>query len=195
MKQAQQHHRRQGASEAAPPLKLGIPGFAYADLHDPARLGELLEVFDREAAASHPELFAEFQAYRQSRGKDLTPEQISDLLVRMTPLVGDFVARLFNVTELRAEQAAAIRREVDTIFGFKNEVVAKAKAAVKKENPDDWDSDRIRRAIERLTQLLGDDHADIEFRTTSAGLRLHRAAEVPESDDAQTVLKALRGDD
>jgi len=194
MNQAQQSGRRQQTGPQIPSLKPGIPGFQYADLHDPARLGDLLEVFNHELEANHPQLSAEFQNYRETGGNNLTPEQISDLLVRMAPLVGDFVARLFNVTEVRAEQAATIRREVDTVFGFRNEVVAKAKAALKKENAADWDAAAIRREVDCLVRLLGDDHADAEFRTASAGMRLKRAAEEPASDDSGIILERLRND-
>ncbi len=193
MHQAQQHSRHNGTS--APTLKLGFEGFDYADLHEPAQLAALLDVFDREAAANHPKLFKEFNNYRENHGADLTPEQISDLLVRMAPLVGDFVARLFNVTDVRSAQAAAIRREVDTVFGFKNEVIAKAKAAVKKENTADWNGEQLQRAVDRLSQLLGEDQDDDEFLTASAALRLKRATESPESDDARAVLDAIRADD
>ncbi len=195
MTQAQQDTHNAGNTRSTPSLKLGIEGFEYADLHDPNRLGDLLAVFEREAEANHPELYAEFKAYRESQGADLSPEQISDLLVRMAPLVGDFVSRLFNITEVRAEQAAAIRREVDTIYGFKNEVIAKAKSGVKKENADDWDLTAIERAVGSLARLLGENPDDPEFQTASAGMRLKRAAEAPESEDAQTLLQILGEDD
>lgn len=191
MHQAQQNR----ALKEAPPLKLGIPGFEYADLHDPHRLKDLLEVFEREAEAHHPELYAEFRQYRDTRGENLAPEQISDLLVRMAPLVGDFVARLFNVTDVRAAQAAVIRREVDTIFGFKNEVVAKARAGVKKENTTDWNVPQILRGIDCLKRLLGDNHDDIEFVTASTGLRLKRAADAPDGEDARAICQILGEDD
>ena len=194
MTQVQQDSQEAGNTRNPSSLELGIEGFEYADLHDPNRLDDLLAVFEREAEANHPELYTEFKAYCESQGADLSPEQISDLLVRMAPLVGDFVSRLFNITEVRAEQAAAIRREVDTIYGFKNEVIAKAKSAVKKENTSEWDPAAIEQAVSCLAGLLGDNPNDAEFQTASAGMRLKQAAEAPDSDDARLLLKILGQD-
>ncbi len=194
-------HQAQSAQSATDTrtLQPGIPGFDYADLHDPTRLRELLQVFDREAETHHPELFAEFSHYRATGGAELTPEQISDLLVRMAPLVGDFIARLFNVTDVRAAQAAVIRREVDVIFGFKNEIVAKAKAGVKKESIEDWDVPAILRGIDCLKRLLGEDRedaagTDTERLTASTALRLKRAADAPEGDDIRVIHSILADD-
>lgn len=190
MNQAPQSHH----IAKAPALTPGIDGFEYADLHDPARLADLLAVFEREVAANHPELSKEFNKYRDSLGDGLTAGQISDLLVRMAPLVGDFVARLFNVTDVQAEQAARIRGEVDIVFGFKNEVVDKARAGMKKENRDDWDAARIQQAVTRMATLLGKNPDDPEFLTASATLRVKHAIDDPDSEDATHLLAVLQSD-
>ena len=52
----------------------------------------------------------------------MTPEAISDLLVRMGPYVGQFVAKLFNVSEQHQAQSVIIKDEIDTIFKFKNTI-------------------------------------------------------------------------
>ncbi len=119
-------------------LTLGIPGFNYPDLYDSARLKDLLDVFDASVARHDSQLHSEFGAYRQNQGEGLSAEQISDLLVRMGPYVGQFVAKLFNVSEQHQDQAAKIKDEIDTIFAYKNEVVAKLGLAFKDQDTSDW---------------------------------------------------------
>jgi len=103
-------------------LILALPGFEYADLYDPARLAELLDRFARSVKAHDPELFAEFERYRACQGQGMSSPQISDLLVRMAPLVGAFIAHLFNITSVREHQIARIRDEMETVFVYRNEV-------------------------------------------------------------------------
>jgi len=45
-------------------LELGIPGFSYADLHDPLRLPALTAAFDAALEASDAELFARYRDHR-----------------------------------------------------------------------------------------------------------------------------------
>jgi hypothetical protein len=90
-------------------LTLGIPGFEYADLYDPQRLADLLGVFDDSVRKHDPELLAEMTAYRECAGVGMKPEVVSELLVKMAPLVGTFVACLFNVNQVRDQQISHIR--------------------------------------------------------------------------------------
>lgn len=83
---------------------LGIAGFTYADLYDASRLRDLTLVFDRSAQEKDPDLFEAFQTYRNCLGAGMAPEHISDILVKMAPLVGEFVAWLFHVEAERARQ-------------------------------------------------------------------------------------------
>ena len=119
-------------------LKLGISGFRYADLYDPKRLKDLLAVFEQDVNEQDPALFAEFESYRASQGQGMKPEAISDLLVRMAPYVGAFVARLFDVSAERERQIAAIRAEFDSVFIYRNEIVGKLGARFKGENIEEW---------------------------------------------------------
>lgn len=121
-----------------PSLTLGIPGFNYPDLYDSARLKDLLDVFDASVERHDAQLHTEFNAYRQSQGEGLSPEQISDLLVRMGPFVGQFVAKLFNVSEQHQAQAVAIKDEIDTIFTYKNEIVEKLGVTFKGQDTSEW---------------------------------------------------------
>src|SRR5205823_14611672 len=81
------------------------------------------------------------------------PQQISDLLVRMAPFVGMFMARLFKVTQDREHQIALVREEMDTIFTFRREVVMKCEASFKNENPSTWNIPQIQRNLELLIRI------------------------------------------
>ena len=119
-------------------LILGIPGFNYPDLYDSARLKDLLDVFDASVDRHDPQLHSEFKAYRQNQGKGLSPEAISDLLVRMGPYVGQFVAKIFNISDQHQAQGAKIKDEFDSIFTYKNEVVDKLAFVFKGQDTSDW---------------------------------------------------------
>jgi len=119
-------------------LTLGIPSFTYADLYNAARLKDLLDVFDASIKHHDVELYDKFAAYRQNQGVGLKPEEISDLLVNMGPYVGQFVAKLFNVSEQHQEQSVKIKDEIDTIFNFKNEVVEKLAVVFKGQDTSGW---------------------------------------------------------
>ncbi|MGZ5031412.1 MAG: pyridine nucleotide-disulfide oxidoreductase, partial [Methylobacter sp.] len=119
-------------------LTLGIPGFNYPDLYDSARLKDLLDVFDASVERHDSALHNEFKAYRENQGAGLSAEAVSDLLVRMGPYVGQFVAQLFNVTEQHQAQGARIKDELDTIFTYKNEVVEKLGFVFKGQDTSGW---------------------------------------------------------
>ncbi len=136
----------------APSLTLGLPGFTYSDLYQPARLADLLRVFNAEVEADDAGLHHEFEAYRACQGAGITPEAISDLLVRMAPHVGRFVAKLFDVGGERDRQIVAIKEEMDTIFLFRTEVVMKVHARFKGVDAATLDLNRIERQIAALKQ-------------------------------------------
>jgi len=140
--------------EDTTPLELGIPGFEYADLHRPARLLELMAVFDDSVKQHDADLFQAFQAYRDCQGEGMSPEAISDLLVRMAPFVGTFVARLFDVSGEREAQMADIREQFATLFSFRSEVVARLKALLRGEDAADYDLPELDAQLEQLKQAF-----------------------------------------
>jgi NADPH-dependent glutamate synthase beta subunit-like oxidoreductase/NAD(P)H-flavin reductase len=183
---------------------LGIPSFIYPDLYDSARLKDLLVVFDASVERHDPLLHSEFMSYRQNQGAGLSPETISDLLVRMGPYVGQFVAKIFNVTEQHQAQGAKILDEMDSIFLFKNEIVAKLAYAFKGQDTSGWSIPSI---LDRLDLLIeagfpeANEDQDPERRVTRAGaalcsLRSHYKllAKNQSSDyqNADLVVEALR---
>ncbi|MGI9211884.1 MAG: pyridine nucleotide-disulfide oxidoreductase [Methylococcaceae bacterium] len=123
---------------AAHTLTLGIAGFSYADLHDARQLARLTDYFETELAKNNPTLYAEYQAYR-TEATHMKPEVISDLLVRMAPQVGRFVARLFGVETDCDRQRHIITRDFDTVFAFRSLIIEKLAARYRKDKPADQD--------------------------------------------------------
>jgi len=151
---------------------LGIPGFNYPDLYDSARLKDLMDEFDASVLKHDAELHQQFAAYRQNQGEGMAPEAISDLLVRMGPFVGQFVAVLFNVSEHHHEQSRKIKDEIDTIFAYKNEVVAKLNLTFKDQTIDEWDIQGIHDRFELLISAVfptADQDSDPEHRVAQVG--------------------------
>jgi NADPH-dependent glutamate synthase beta subunit-like oxidoreductase/NAD(P)H-flavin reductase len=186
-------------------LALGIPGFVYSDLHDPIRLRDLLQVFDRTLQEKDEGLFAEFEAYRKCRGEGMAPERISDLLVNAAPHVGEFLARLFGVSEPRAAQMRSIQGDFDSVFVYRNEIVGKLATRFKGETAEEWDVPSLRARFDALLQAttpLAERQGDPEgaVSRTAAGLwRLseHYAAiaagKGSHGSDADAHVAALRG--
>jgi NADPH-dependent glutamate synthase beta subunit-like oxidoreductase/NAD(P)H-flavin reductase len=185
-------------------FKLGIPGFNYADLYDSARLKDLLAIFDKTVEQQNPELFAAFQDYRLTQGTGLQPVEISDLLVRIGPYVGQFVAKLFNVSEQHQNQSIKIRDDFDTIFAYKHEVVDKLNTLFKGQDVSQWD---ITATLSRLELLIeagfpeANADTDPERRVARVGAELTRLARRYESiakgqtsdyADADQIVQALR---
>ena len=100
---------------------LGIGGFTFADLHQPARLRDLYQRFAGQVKSTEPELWAEWQQYSE------IPESLSaiargNLVVAMAPHVSRFLSELFSVGAEAAELAAATRA-YDELFRFKIDFV------------------------------------------------------------------------
>ena len=186
-------------------LALGIPGFDYADLHDPARLGDLLAVFDRTAREGDAVLFSEFEAYRNCQGEGMVPERISELLVKMAPHVGEFIARLFNVNDRRTTQMQAITDEFHQVFIYRDEVVGKLATRFKGETVEAWDIGSLRARFDALLEATtpsAERQADLEKAVSRAAVGLWRLSEhyaalaagkSTSLADADAQVSALRG--
>ena len=134
-------------SPAAPPL--GIPGYAFPDLHDPERLASLYDRFCEGVAAADPGFWREWDAYRRSPDAPMPPVVRSNLLVAMAGQVSRFVTRLFAI----GPDAGAIgerTRAEDDLFRFKVDFVrrralplVKAGALVSRSAEDDAAVDRM----------------------------------------------------
>lgn len=156
-------------------LTLGIPGFCYGDLYDPARLADLLDAFDAALKDADAGLHAEYVNYRDTQGQDMAPQAISDLLVRLAPHVGAFLARLFRIEDEHARQQAVIREEVETIFVFRNEIAAKLQTRYKNEDISTWNIQQIHEHLELLIRSAfpeADQDPDRERRLCRVGASL-----------------------
>src|SRR3954470_24636244 len=109
------------AHSPAPDLQLGIPGFRFADLHDPFRLAELTFAFDQFLREADAPLFARYQAHRDGTARLRGPAE-SELLIELGGQVSRFVARLFGVEKECAALRDAAGRDAP-IFRVKREFV------------------------------------------------------------------------
>jgi NADPH-dependent glutamate synthase beta subunit-like oxidoreductase/NAD(P)H-flavin reductase len=116
-------HPERRSPEALPAADdpLGIAGFTFADLHQPARLHALYELFCDEVRRSDAAVWAAWESYR-SNGAALTPIARSNAIVSMAPHVSRFVARLFSVGP-EADAMIAQTRAYDDLFRFKIDFV------------------------------------------------------------------------
>jgi NADPH-dependent glutamate synthase beta subunit-like oxidoreductase/NAD(P)H-flavin reductase len=115
-------------ADGARNFALGLDGFHYGDLFEPARLRELDARFRSELEAADPALSARFEAYRRGNGEggaSLTPPEESELLIAVGRVLGPFVARLFRVEAAHAALVARAERE-QAIFRMKHFVVRRA---------------------------------------------------------------------
>jgi NADPH-dependent glutamate synthase beta subunit-like oxidoreductase/NAD(P)H-flavin reductase len=178
-------------------LTLGISGFQYEDLHEPEGLKRLHDTFIAELAASHADLHREYREYRTSLGQGMAPTAVSDLLVRLAPHVGEFVARLFAVGAVRERQRASIQRELDTVFKFRTEIVAKLDKHFKGVATSDWDGAAVHSALELLIsrgfpEAALDTDAERRVATVAATLIGWSSALTSDDGSARAAVQNLR---
>jgi NADPH-dependent glutamate synthase beta subunit-like oxidoreductase/NAD(P)H-flavin reductase len=108
-------------SGTSPDTPLGIPGFTFADLHQPARLRELYLRFVEAVREAEPEVWAQWDQHRMAP-ETLGPVARAGLIVAVAPHVSRFVTRLFGVGA-EAEALVAATRAYDVLFRFKIDFV------------------------------------------------------------------------
>src|SRR5690242_15264222 len=117
-------------------LTLGIPGYTFADLHDPRRLAELDAEFTREVERSEPELAGLLRSGR-SDPASMPPLQVSEFLVRLAPRLSEFLSRLFPITDgLNALKGRAAEEAV--LSRFKRDFLVRR--AAKAPLPAGWET-------------------------------------------------------
>lgn len=77
---------------------LSLTGFTYADLFSPEGLLRLDTRFLSRLQSDHPELYQQLIAYRQQT-ETLSPIDISELLIRVSTTLEQFLAELFQIEE------------------------------------------------------------------------------------------------
>src|SRR5262245_58199793 len=101
-------------------LQLGFPGFKYADLNRVRRIESLDRAFLSDLDQRDPQLASDFRAYRNSGGTDRDRLQESELLIRIAPHAGSFLARLFRIEDEHHKLCERIKAD-DIIFKWKRQ--------------------------------------------------------------------------
>jgi len=173
------------------PMPLGIDGFSYDDLHNPARLRDLYEEFCSHTATLDPVLWEQWDAYRTAPDAPRPATEVSDLIVRMAPHVSRFVGRLFKI----AGAAGDVRthtHQLDTLFRFKVDFVRKRALPLVKGGAhvsrDSWDV----AVVEKLAQPFS--HLDRERAVAAAGCALLDSEASLRDGGSDTEKAALAAD-
>ncbi|MBX7196374.1 MAG: FAD-dependent oxidoreductase, partial [Sandaracinaceae bacterium] len=128
---------------------LTTSGLSFDDLFAPDALEALDARFLSELAALAPEAHARLLAYRACRGEGMRPQAVSEVLTESAPFLGDFVARLFGVSEAR-RALMTDAQEVAPLFRMQDQLV-KRRAIKRGAVPFDAAHDReVRRVLAAL---------------------------------------------
>src|SRR5262245_37673618 len=114
-------------------LHLGLEGFTFADLYQPAGLRRLHERFVTGLAAADPALAQKFEAYRASGGKGLKAPEESALLIAVARHISTFIGRLFGIAANQQSLASRLQQEL-RLFEFRKEFITRR--VFKKGAPD-----------------------------------------------------------
>jgi NAD(P)H-flavin reductase/NADPH-dependent glutamate synthase beta subunit-like oxidoreductase len=151
-------------------LHLGIPGFAFADLHRADRLRDLYEHFAGELRKVDPDFWAEWESYALDPDAPRPPVEVSRLLMTMSRRVSAFLARLFCIVE-QADAARGATRAQDEIFRFKVEFVRRRVLPMLQKAP----TGSVRAASGQakvVDSLIGDAREDLELAVARAACGL-----------------------
>jgi NADPH-dependent glutamate synthase beta subunit-like oxidoreductase/NAD(P)H-flavin reductase len=143
-------------------FELGIDGFTYRDLYDPARLRDLSARFHAELEREDATLHAALVEYTRARGANLKGTKAeSDLLIAAAAHLSRFVARLFRVEAEREAHAASIRAQ-DAVFEFKNFITRRATKRVPAERALTYDIDSLHASLDSLRRAAFGDTLEVD---------------------------------
>jgi NADPH-dependent glutamate synthase beta subunit-like oxidoreductase/NAD(P)H-flavin reductase len=169
---------------------LGIAGFTFADLHQPARLHALYELYCDEVRRLEPELWAQWEGHRRNPGA-LGAVARSNLIVAIAPHVSRFLARLFSVGP-EVEAMADQTRAYDDLFRFKIDFVRRRALPLLKGHAHVTATADDHALVDRLVAsvsggaAVADRSPEMELALARAGCRLldlDEVARVSGSDD------------
>ena len=178
-------------------FELGVEGFTYRDLYDPARLRDLTARFHAELERDDAALHAALLEYGRARGAGLKGTRAeSELLIAAAPHLSRFVARLFRVEPEREAHAASIRAQ-DAVFEFKNFIARRAVKRVPAEKALTYDIDALHAALDALRRAafadtLGPDDELGVARMTARLLAWEKLSEKGGADGAAPEIGAAR---
>jgi NADPH-dependent glutamate synthase beta subunit-like oxidoreductase/NAD(P)H-flavin reductase len=177
-------------------FSLGIEGFSYPDLYDSNRLAELLVVFDRYLEERDFALAAQFFAYRACQGEGVPPKQVSELLVRTAFYLGEFLAKLFRVEEVRAAKMAQVETEMANVFRYREEIVAEALKRFGQEGAKAWSAQPLKAKFEAMLEALGQgedrEGEDREMAVAALAVRLKRLSQAPAAGELEELRRKLK---
>jgi len=169
-----QNPRAEAASWNFP---LGIPGFRFADLNRVRRIAALDEIFHDELKSADPGLAATYEAYRLMAGQGYDSKVGSEILIRVAPHLGRFIARIFQI-ESEYQQLQQQVLSDGRIFDWKKKFLDK----------------QVLRNRPSLEEMEGWDLSELEFDYRSVvdrWLSQEHLAEDPEKELAETGLCVL----
>ncbi len=157
---------------------LGIAGFSFVDLYSPARLRDLHDEFWRFASTHNAEIANRFASLKTG---DLSRPEQSAVLIDTAAIVGDFIARLFDIVpavyELADETLATER-----IFQFKQDFLRTRIFKRLGEPAIDEDAFRaLDEEVQRLVAAIRERH-DPEVRFAETVLALLEVEKLPANE-------------
>jgi NADPH-dependent glutamate synthase beta subunit-like oxidoreductase/NAD(P)H-flavin reductase len=169
---------------------LGIPGYSFADLHDPERLSSLYDRFCEQVQSDDPALWRDWDAYRSSPDAPLPPIALSNLVIAMAPHVSRFVKRLFDV-DAAAEAVADATRAQDDLFRFKVDFARRRALPLLKGGAPTASTQEDDAIVDALVARAGT--SDRELAVARAGCQLlDREKRNPESRIPDPETEALK---
>ncbi len=177
-------------------LTLHFKNLTFQDLFQPQRLAELTDGFFEEVRARDPEVFRRFNEYRKSKGKGMSPVEISKRLTEMAPYLDDFLGRIFGVEEECARLKLRTTRE-QVIFDVKKEFFVRralrsVTAAAAGNLPVEALDEQVRILMTLVPGLPEDDPELAAAGLIAALLQKDRSAKVALTESARRDTAAMR---
>jgi NADPH-dependent glutamate synthase beta subunit-like oxidoreductase/NAD(P)H-flavin reductase len=166
---------------------LGIPGYTFADLHEPSRLASLYDRFCEEVQARDAGFWDDWDAYRLAPDAPRSPIALSHLLIAMASHVSRFVTRLFDVEAAAGAISAATRAE-DDLFRFKVDFVRRRALPLLKGGAHVVSTPADDALVRELTGAIAD-HAELAL--ARAGCALLDQEKI-DKDAATPAIEALK---
>jgi len=180
-------------------FELGIEGFSFAELFDPARLAELAERFYDEVEKQEPLLHDALTKYIAARGEGFERRVESKILTDAAPHLSDFIARLFKITTEQRDLENEITVQ-NPVWKYKFFVQRRAAKKFKPEQLADLNEAKLWLALTQLRSTAFDETlvrdeelsiAEITCRLLDAEEVLAKhAADVGTGSDSDWVLES-----
>jgi NADPH-dependent glutamate synthase beta subunit-like oxidoreductase/NAD(P)H-flavin reductase len=180
-------------------LQLGVPGFKYADLNRVRRLEALDAAFLAELHESDAALAADFERYRRAKGCGFERLQESELLIRVAPYVGRFIARMFHIADEHAALCERVRSD-QVLFQWKRNFIERRvlKAPPSPEAVGQMDAVELESAYRAVVdavmpdgQLSGDPERELAEVTMALLAATDGRADAPDGSTRATAAARL----